>query len=108
MAARTTQEAPIDRLARVRLIREVFARSPLFREVTVSEPLLGPPGEVVLAVGFDRGPAILQVVANTEEKAYAILLKLAESMVEVERWHWGAAEGLCEPGLQPVAQVCGV
>lgn len=106
MAARAAQEAPIDHLARVHLIREVFARSPLFREAVVSEPLLGPAGEVVLAVSFDRGPAMLQVVADTEEKAHAILLKLAEAMVDVERWHWATVEGLGEPGLPRVA--CGV
>ena len=107
MAIRAAQQGSIDRLARVHLIREVFCRSPLFREAEVSEPLLGPAGEVALTVAFDQGPAVFQVVADSEEKAYAVLHALAGTMVDVERWY-ATVERMIDSEPEPAAVACGV
>ena len=77
----------IDRLARAHLIRDTFARSPLFRKAAVSEPVLTPGGEVTLNVSFDGGPTVFRVVAGSEGEAYAVLHELALDMVEIERSH---------------------
>ena len=81
------REASIDRHAYVRLIREVFARSPLFRQAAVSEPVGIRDGEVALNVSLDDGPTVCRVVAENEDEAYAILHALALAMVELEERH---------------------
>ena len=78
-------DASIDRRAHVHLIREVFARSPLFCEAAVSEPVLTRGGEVALDVSFDGGPTVFRVVAGSADEAYAMLYELALAMVEVEQ-----------------------
>jgi len=75
----------IERHARLHLIREVFARSPLFREAAVSGPVLTREGEVGLDVSFDGGPALFRVVAGSEDRAYVMLHELALAMVEVDQ-----------------------
>ncbi len=85
MTAIAARQSSIDRLAWVQLIRKAFARSPLFREAAVSQPLLGPEGEVMLAVSFDRGPAVFRIVAGSEDEAYALLHELAGAMVEIDQ-----------------------
>jgi len=89
-------DVPIERHARLDLIREVFARSPLFREATVSGPVLTRDGELGLDVSFDGGPTLFRVVAGSEDRAYAILYDLALAMVEVDQWH----RRVPEPGTQ--------
>ena len=56
MAVMAPQHVSIDRLAHAHLIRETFARSPLFRDAAVSEPVVTSAGEVALRVRFDGGP----------------------------------------------------
>ena len=80
-------DVSIDRHARVRLIRDVFARSPLFREAVVSGPVLTRDGEVGLDISFDGGPTLFRVVAGSEDRAYAALHELALAMVEVDLSH---------------------
>jgi hypothetical protein len=80
-------DVSIEREAYVHLIREAFARSPLFREAAISEALLTPEGDVALNVGFGDGPTVFRVVAGSEEEAYAILHELALAMVEVDQMH---------------------
>lgn len=87
MAAIAFQQPSIDRLSRVHMIREAFARSPLFQEAAISDPVFSPEGKVSLALSFDRGPAVFRVVAGFEDEAYAILYDLAVAMVEIERSH---------------------
>ncbi len=108
MAVRTVQQPPVDHLAWFHRIREAFARSPLFRDVTISEPFRGPAGTVSLGLGFGRGPSILQVAAETEEKAYAVLLKVAEAMVDVEQRCRVGLEASHRTEAEPVAETCGV
>jgi hypothetical protein len=79
--------------ARLHMIREVFARSPLFREAAVSGPVLTRDGDVGLDVSFDGGPALFRVVAESEHKAYAALHELALAMVEVDQRDCGARVG---------------
>jgi len=80
----------IERHARLHLIREVFARSPLFREAAVSGPVLTREGEVGLDVSFDGGPALFRVVAESEDRVYAALHELALAMVDVDQRHSSA------------------
>jgi len=77
-------DVSVERQARLHLIREVFARSPLFREAAVSGPVLTREGEVGLDVSFDGGPAVFRVIAGSEEEVYAALHELALAMVEVD------------------------
>lgn len=85
MVATALQVTPIDRMARIHLIRAAFARSPLFRDAVISAPQPGDGVEVVLDVSFGKGPAVFRVVAGSEGAAYAILHELAIAMVEVDR-----------------------
>ena len=85
MAAVTLQkDAPIVRRIHVHLIRKVFARSPLFREAAVSEPVFTREGRWALDVSFDGGPTAFRVVAGSEGEAYAGLHELALAMVDVD------------------------
>jgi hypothetical protein len=85
MAAMTLQkDAPIDRRIHVHLIRNVLARSPLFREAAVSEPVRTGEGRLALDVSFDGGPTAFRVVAGSEGEAYASLYELALAMVDVD------------------------
>jgi hypothetical protein len=85
MAAMTLQkDAPIDRRIHVQLIRNEFARSPLFREAAVSEPVRTREGRLALDVSFDGGPTAFRVVAGSEGEAYASLYELALAMVDVD------------------------
>jgi hypothetical protein len=77
----------IERHARLHLIRDVFARSPLFREAAVSGPVLTREGEVGLDVSFDGGPTLFRVVAGSEDRAYSMLHELARAMVDVDQRH---------------------
>jgi hypothetical protein len=81
----------IERHARLHLIRDVFARSPLFRDAAVSGPVPTREGEVGLDVSFDGGPALFRVVAGSEDRAYAMLHELALAMVEVDEMHGARA-----------------
>jgi hypothetical protein len=78
-------DVAIERHARVRLIRETFARSALFRGAAVSGPVLTRDGEVGLEVSFDGGPTLFRVVAGSEDRAFAMLHELALAMVEVDQ-----------------------
>ena len=73
----------IDRLTLVQLIRGIFARSPIFREPVISEPLMAPNGEVAVDVNFGYGPRVFRVVAPSEDEAFSILYELAFAMVEM-------------------------
>ena len=75
----------IERHARLHLIRDVFARSPLFRNAAVSGPIPAGEGEIGLDVSFDGGPALFRVVAGSEDRAYVMLHELALAMVEVDQ-----------------------
>lgn len=77
----------IESHARLHLIREVFARSPLFREATICGPVPTRDGEVGFDVSFDGGPTLFRVVAESEDRAYAGLHELALAMVDVDQWH---------------------
>jgi len=77
--------ACIERHARLHLIRDVFARSPLFRHAAVSGPVSAGEGEVGLDVSFDGGPTLFRVVAGSEDRVYAMLHELALAMVEVDQ-----------------------
>ena len=77
----------LERHARLHLIREVFALSPLFREAAVSGPVLTRDGEVGLDISFDGGPTLFRVVAGSEDRAYAALHELALAMVKVDLSH---------------------
>ena len=83
----------IDRHARWHLIRDVYARSPLFREAAVSGPVLTRDGEVGLDVSFDGGPTLFRVVAESEDSAYAVLHELALAMLDVDQRHRTRAGG---------------
>jgi hypothetical protein len=85
MAAMSCRSASIDRLAFVERIKNTFARSPIFRGAAISEPLIGPTGDVAMDVSFDGGPTVFRVVAASEAEACAILHELALAMVEVDR-----------------------
>lgn len=74
----------IDRLALVQLIRRIFEWSPIFREAVISDPLRTSNGEVAVNVSFDQGPAVVRVVAPSEDEAYTILYELASAMVEID------------------------
>ncbi len=68
----------------VEAIRDVFAESPLFREVRLSEPVVELTGEVAVDVSFDDGPPVFRVVAPSVSQVYAKLHELACVMVEVD------------------------
>jgi hypothetical protein len=85
MAAVSCQRAELDRVTFVEAIRGVFARSPIFCGVALSEPRMGPGGDVTVEVSFEQGRPALRVTAASDEKAYAILHELASTMVEIER-----------------------
>jgi len=86
MTATMLQDAAcIERHARLHLIRDVFARSPLFRNAAVSGPSPAGEGEIGLDVSFDGGPALFRVVAGSEDRAYVMLHELALAMVEVDQ-----------------------
>lgn len=87
-----------DHLTVVQIIREIFARSPVFQGALVSDPQLGLEGEVIVDVSFDSGPAAFRVVAPSEEEAYAILHELASAMVEIEGSRRGAGNGPGDTG----------
>ncbi len=78
-------DAAIGRCAHAHLIREVFARSPLFREAAISEPVSSREGAWALDVSFNGGPTLFRVVAGSADKAYATLYELALAMVEVDQ-----------------------
>ena len=85
MAAMALQkDATIDRCIHAHLIRQIFARSPLFREVSMSEPVRTRGGRLALDVSFDGGPTVFRVVAGSEGEVYASLYELALAMVEVD------------------------
>lgn len=65
-----------DRRTLVQLIKGVFARSPIFREAVISEPLSGPDGEAIVDVSFGHGRTAFRVIASSEDDAYAILCDL--------------------------------
>lgn len=85
MATVSGHRPVLDRVAQVAAIRGAFARSAMFRDATLTEPRLGPDGNVTVAVRFNQGPPALSVTAPSEETAYAILHELAGAMVEMER-----------------------
>jgi len=87
MAVMAPQHVSIDRLAHAHLIRETFARSPLFRNAAVSEPVVTSAGEVALRVRFDGGGPVFGIVAGSEDRAYAVLLELARVMVDTAQRH---------------------
>jgi hypothetical protein len=93
MTAMSIRRSLTDRLTVIQIIRRIFERSPVFQDAIVSEPRLGPGGEVIVDVSFERGPAAFRVVAPSPEEAYAILHELATAMVEVERSRNGAGNG---------------
>jgi hypothetical protein len=84
MAVISCRRSSIDRFALVQLIRRIFARSPIFREPVISEPFMGRNGEVAVHLSFDHGPALVRVVAPSEDEAYTVLYEFASTMVEVE------------------------
>jgi hypothetical protein len=84
MAAASFQASPLDRPTVVQKIRDVFARSPVFREAQISDPLPSPDGGVSVHVRFGRTPALFRIVAPSPEKAYAVLYEFASSMIQVE------------------------
>jgi hypothetical protein len=84
----TSHDTSIDRLTRAHVIRDTFARSPLFCDAAVSELVLGPEGKVELNVSFDGEPTLVRVVAESVNEAYAILHELAVAMVDVEQGRW--------------------
>lgn len=85
MGAVSCDRAPVDRTTLVAAIREVFARSAIFGDATLSDPCTGPGGEVTVDVRFDSGPPTLRVTAASDTTAYAILHELASVIVDVER-----------------------
>jgi hypothetical protein len=87
MAAASFQASPLDRPTFVQKIRDVFGRSPVFREAQISDPLPSPDGGVSVEVRFGRAPALFRIAAPSPEKAYAVLYELASSMVQAEESH---------------------
>ena len=85
------QDVSIERVAYVNLIQRAFARSPLFCDATISEPLLTRGGEVSIGVSFGDGPVVFRVVAGSDDEAYAILNELADAMVEIDHMHTALA-----------------
>lgn len=85
MAAMSIRRSVMDRLTVVQIIRGIFARSPVFSDALLSDPRVGPEGEVIVDVSFGRGPVAVRVVAPSVEEVYAILHQLASAMVEIER-----------------------
>ena len=83
MTAMSICRSVTDRLAVVQIIQGIFARSPVFQDALISDPRLGPGGEVIVDVSFDHDPAAFRVVAPSVEEAYAILHQLASAMVEI-------------------------
>jgi len=65
-------------------IRDVFGRSPVFREALISDPLPSPDGGVSVEVRFGPTPALFRIVAPSPDKAYAVLYELASSMIQAE------------------------
>jgi hypothetical protein len=86
-----------DSLAVIQIIRRIFARSPVFQDALISNPRIGPGGEVIVDVSFDHDPAAFRVVAPTVEEAYAILHELASTMVEIESGHQVVGNGHGHP-----------
>jgi hypothetical protein len=105
MAVMPPQQTSIDRLAYAHLIRETFARSPLFRDAAVSGPTLTPEGEVALTVRFDGGPTVFGIVVSSEDQAYAVLLELARAMVDIAQHSPGSVRGV--PPWTPQRRVAG-
>ncbi len=83
---------PVNRPAEVQAIRDLFARSPEFRDAVISDPVLGAGGAVVLEVRRDQETAF-RVVAPTTEEAYALLHELVAPLVDRPR-----GEGACDGG----------
>jgi hypothetical protein len=79
--------APDERSTREQMVREIFGRSPLFRDVAVSAARLGASEDVALDISFAGGPTVFRIVAGSESAAYALLCELAVSMVEVDQAH---------------------
>jgi hypothetical protein len=71
-----------DRRTLVQLIQGVFARSPIFREAVISEPLSGPDGEAIVDVSFGQGRTAFRVIASSEDDVYAILCDLVFAVDE--------------------------
>jgi hypothetical protein len=84
MVAVSCYRSSMDRLALVQLIRRTFARSPIFREPVISDPLPCSNGQVTVKVSFDQGPPVFRVVAPSEDEVYTILYELASAMVEID------------------------
>jgi hypothetical protein len=76
-------DVSIDRHARDRLIRDVFARSPRFRKAEVSGPVRARNGAVGLDVRFDSGSILVRVLACSVDRGYALLHALALAAVDV-------------------------
>jgi hypothetical protein len=77
----------MDGLTLVQRIRGIFAQAPIFSDVVIAEPLVGPSGEVAVDVSFGHGPTVFRVVGPSEDEAYAILHELASAMVEIDKSH---------------------
>ena len=82
MVAVSHHQPAIDQRTLVLLIRGVFARSPIFREAVISEPLSGPDGEAIVDVSFGYGRTAFRVIAPSEDDVYAILCDLAFAVGE--------------------------
>jgi hypothetical protein len=87
MGVMSFQPFPLDGPTIVQKIRDVFGRSPVFREAQISDPLPSPDGGVSVDVHFGRAPALFRIVAPSPEKAYVVLYELASSMIQAEESH---------------------
>ncbi|HWU36566.1 MAG TPA: hypothetical protein VN203_02905 [Candidatus Acidoferrum sp.] len=87
-----------DQSALVRIIREIFDRSPLFQNSRISEPHTGPEGGVSVEVCFGSRPALFHIVAPCPEQAYAILYEVAMSLVSMGRVYTGGSQSQGERG----------
>lgn len=91
-----------DQSALVRTTREIFDRSPLFRDAHISEPHTRPGGRVSVEVHFGSSPALFRIIAPCAKRAYAILHELAVSLAGVERDYTGGGQSQGEGGRNGV------
>ena len=90
MGTLSCTRSPIDRPTVVQAIRDLFARSPAFRDVLISDPFVGPEGTVSLDVSVGQD-MVFRVVAPTPDDAYALLHELVAPLIDFGRRRRGIA-----------------
>ena len=84
MGTLSCTRSPIDRPTVVQAIRDLFARSPDFRDAVISDPFVGPDGTVSLDVSVGQD-TVFHVVAPTADEAYALLHELVDPLIDLAR-----------------------